>query len=145
MAKIETEGIAEIADQLKRMESRARPAMERMLKFAGEEVAKYTKQAAEKHRLKDTGKLIASIKPGPVQMFTDSGKVEVWPQGSATRGKRSGRRERNATIGFVQHYGRSYGKTKRAGTMFFDEGERNAETAVTQGMIDIWREEEDSV
>lgn len=145
MARVQTEGIMQLANQLKRMGAKARPAMEKMLKFAGEEVAKETKIAAEMHGLKDTGKLIASIKPGPIQTFSDSGIVEVWPQGSSTRGKRTGRRERNATIGFVQHYGRSYGKTKRAATGFFDEGERNAMPNVTRGMTDIWREEEDSV
>lgn len=144
MARIETEGIVELARELQRRGAIARPAAERMLKFAGEEVAKFTKVAAENHGLVDTGKMVQSIKSGPVQTYTDSGKVEVWPQGSATRGKKSGRRERNATIGFVQHYGRSYGRTKRAGTGFFDEGRTNSENAVYQGMMAIWREEEDN-
>lgn len=145
MATIKTEGITQLANEIKRRASKARPAMERMLKFAGEVVVKHTKIAAESHGLVDTGELKKSIKPGPIQLFSDAAKVEVWPQGSSVRGKRSRRRERNATIGFVQHYGRSYGKTKRAGTKFFDEGERNAASEVTQGMIDIWREEEDNI
>ena len=144
MARIETSGIKELANEIKRKGIKAQPTVRKMLEFAGPEMARHLKIAGEMHGLVDTGKMVKSIKPGPIELHTDSAKVDVWPQGSATRGKKRGRRERNATIGFVQHYGRSYGKTKRAGTGFFDEGSYDAEETIIEGMTAIWREEEDN-
>lgn len=139
MARVNTVGLTELARKLQEQGVNSRQTAMRMLEYAGNEVAKATRISAEMYGLRDTGKMIESIKPGEVQVFSDSAEVEVWPQGSRRRGKST---ERNALIGFLQHYGRSYGKTKRPGMAFFDDAVDLSAEAVTEGMAEIWREEE---
>ena len=119
MARINTVGLTELARELQQRENNTRPTVERMLNYAGEEIAKAVKINAEMYGLVDTGVLVKSIKPGNLEIHTDSASVEVWPQGSRKRGSIT---TRNALIGFVQHYGRSYGTKKRPGRPFFDDG-----------------------
>ena len=139
MARVNTTGLTELTRELQQRGADSRGTAKRMLQYAGEEIARATRLSAETHGLRDTGKMIESIKAGEVQVFSDSAEVEVWPQGSRRRGVGS---VRNALIGFVQHYGRSYGKTQRAGTRFFDEAVEISAEKVTEGMARIWREEE---
>ena len=117
MAKINTVGIEITAKRIDTISKESRSAAESALRKAGETAAEAIRANAERAKLRDTGKLIKSIRPGPVGLNTDGGKVEVWPQGSRRRGSKT---VRNALVGFVQHYGRSYGKKRRPATNFFE-------------------------
>ena len=139
MARVNTIGLTELAAELKKNADTSRDRVRKMMKYGAEIASDSIKLKAYKHKLYLSGEMIASIKPGPVEISTNSAKVDVWPQG---RRKYGNKRERNATVGFVQHYGRSYGKTKRAGTMFFDEGTEAAAGWITEGMAKIWHEGE---
>lgn len=135
MARVNTAGLTELANELKNNISGSRERVLEMMEFGAGLAADSIKQTAEEHGLRDSGKMIESIRPGPVQVYTDSASVDVWPQGTRKNGRK---RERNATVGFVQHYGRSYGKKKRPGTLFFDEGAQEAADMITEGMAEIW-------
>ena len=139
MARVNTVGLTELANELKNNISNSRERVLEMMEFGAELAADSIKQKAEEYALRDSGKMIESVRPGPVQVYTDSASVDVWPQGTRKNGRK---RERNATVGFVQHYGRSYGKKKRPGTMFFDEGAQEAADMITEGMAEIWHREE---
>lgn len=139
MARVNTVGVEEIEKMMLRRAGRTRPKVQKMLEYAGEEVAKATRVKAEEYGLRDTGKLIKSIKASPPEIHTDSGKVEVWPKGSRKNGRK---RKRNALVGFVIEQGRSYGNTKRKGIHFFEEATDDIMDSVQEGMADIWHEGE---
>lgn len=136
MARMRTTGLQVVAEDMASMSRNDREAALRGLENAAEQVAELIKESAERHKLRDTGQLIESIKPGPLVAYSDSATIDIWPQG--TRETRHGRKT-NAVVGFVQHYGRRYklserrrGKyspfsltkegdaTYRRGTYFFD-------------------------
>lgn len=142
MPRVNTVGLTELANDLKKEMGTSRERIEEMLEYGAEKIAENTQAAAEKHGLRRTGQMIKSIKPGPVQIFSDSVQVEIWPQGTRKNGKKRGR---NATVGFVQHYGRGYGSGRvRPGTHFFDEGEAAVADVVTEGMAKIWSKGENT-
>lgn len=139
MARINTVGLTELANQLKSDASNSKERIKKMMEIGAEKVADAVKNEAENQKLRKTGKLIQSIKPGPVELYSDSASVEIWPQGTRKNGRK---RERNAVVGFVQHYGRSYKHKARAGTFFFDKGTEAAEDVVINEMAEIWHDGE---
>lgn len=140
MARVNTFGMEEILKNIRENYDSTGDRVVKMLDAAADEVVKITKTEAESHGLRRTGKLINSIKHGDVKRYSDSAEVEVWPHGTRKNGRK---RERNATVGFVQHCGRQYKHTKRAGTLFFDASTSpgNAER-INEIMADIWHEGE---
>lgn len=139
MARVNTVGMTELANALEKEARTSRERIEKMLDKGAETITEATRAKAEAHGLRKTGQLIRSIKPGPVQIYSDSASVDIWPQGTRKNGKG---RERNAVVGFVQHYGRHYKKKYRPGTRFFDEAREEAADAVTKSMAEIWSKEE---
>lgn len=137
MARVNTVGLEELAKELAQRAVGDKDRVRKMLKTGAEIIIDETKLAAYKHSLYLTGEMIASISWGNMQINPDSAKVEIWPKGTRQNGRR---RERNAVVGFVQHYGRSYGRKKRAGTQFFDEGLENAAENASKKMADIWHD-----
>lgn len=130
MSRINTVGLTELLDDLKKEGNVPKEKIRQMLQEGAEKIAEGIKSAADSKGLRKTGKMIKSIKPGNLQLYSDSAQVEIWPQGNRPNGRK---RERNAVVGFVQHYGRSYRRRKRAGTLFFDEGEvKSIDAAVEQ-------------
>lgn len=140
MARVNTVGLTELAREIKKNADGSQKRIKEMLDVGAEIATEAIKRTAEEHGLRDTGKMIKSIAPGTPQIHTDSAAVDVWPQGTRKNGRKRGR---NATVGFVQHYGRSYGSKKRAGTLFFDEGSTtNAADEITDAMAEIWHKGE---
>lgn len=139
MARVNTVGLTELANEIARNVSTSRTRIREMMEFGADMATDSIKLKAEEHGLRNTGKMIKSIKPGTIQIYSDSASVDIWPQGTRKNGRG---RERNATVGFVQHYGRSYGKKKRPGTLFFDEGAADAADMITEGMSEIWHKGE---
>ena len=139
MARVNTVGLTELANELKKNADTSRERVREMMEFGAEIATDSIKKKADDHKLRKTGQMIKNIKPGPIEIHSDSASVDVWPQGTRKNGRK---RERNATVGFVQHYGRSYGKKKRPGTMFFDQGAADAADEITAGMAEIWHREE---
>lgn len=137
MATFKVEGLQELADEIAKRGQVSGDLMERMLRSAADIVTESVKNSVSSHGLIDTGALQRSIGPGTVTVYSDSGTVEVWPQGSATR---HGQTERNATVGFIQEYGRSYGKKRRAGVGFMAEGVDSSADRAVESMIAIWNE-----
>ena len=126
MARVNTLGLNEQLQGLNMLEGKIRPKIEQLLEEGAKITAESTKTAAEAHGLRRTGQMIDSISSGNERIDSDSASIEVWPKGSRRP------KGRNAEVGFIQHYGRSYGQTHRAGTGFFDEGFSASEDQVQQ-------------
>lgn len=139
MSRINTVGLTELANDLKKEGEIPKEKLRQMLQEGAEKIAEGIKSAADSKGLRKTGRMINSIKPGNLQLYSDSAQVEIWPQGTRPNGRK---RERNAVVGFVQHYGRSYGHRKRAGTLFFDEGEAKSIDAAVEQMASIFSDGE---
>ena len=141
VARVNTVGMSDVIKALQDRSGSTRERVEKALTEAAEIIAIATQDAARAHGLKDTNSMIDSIAPGPVRIFSDSAEVDVWPQG--TRETRRGRKT-NAVVGFVQHYGRTYkrtrkgGETVRKGTYFFDEAARDAADLAMDMIDEIW-------
>lgn len=125
MANVRTFGLTEEIQGLNLLAEDVRPTCERLVKEGADITVRATKTAAEKHGLRRTGQLVESIGYDRVEMHSDSARVEVYP-----KGKREKYGATNAMVGFVQDRGRSYGKTRRAGTGFFAEGQEASEDEV---------------
>lgn len=139
MARVNTVGLTELADELKKNGATSRERIREMMEYGAKLATESIQKTADEYGLRKSGQMIKHIKPGPIQIYTNAASVDVWPQGTRKNGKK---RERNATVGFVQHYGRSYGKKTRSGTMFFDKGSEKAADTITEGMAKIWHEGE---
>lgn len=139
MSRINTVGLTELANDLKKEGEIPKEKLRQMLQEGAEKIAEGIKSAADSKGLRKTGRMINSIKPGNLQLYSDSAQVEIWPQGTRPNGRK---RERNAVVGFVQHYGRSYRHRKRAGTLFFDEGEAKSIDAAVERMTSIFSDGE---
>lgn len=139
MARVNTFGLTELANELKKNANTSKERIKEMMEAGAEKIAETVKEEAGNQKLRNTGKMIESIKPGPIEIYSDSASVEIWPQGTRKNGRK---RERNAVVGFVQHYGRSYKHKTRAGTLFFDKGTEAVMDEVTDEMAEIWREGE---
>ena len=137
VARVNTFGMTNAMKELYKESHMTREKVQKALEKGAEIMAEQVKASAEMHGLRDSGHMIKSIAPGPVVMHSDSASVDIWPQG--TRETRRGRKT-NAVVGFVQHYGRSYGKNKRKGTFFFDEASRDAEAEVYDVIEEIWND-----
>lgn len=102
MAKIEMTGLEEIEKKLLRREQAAVRAVPKMVE-AGAKVVAEAQQAEARKVFKgkrSTGDLANSIKSDGVKGGATEKYAEVYPHGTNRRG------QRNATVGFVQEYGR---------------------------------------
>lgn len=135
MAVMHMLGVPEEIRRLNLLAEGARPTAERLLVEGAEIAARATQTAAAGHGLRRTGQLIASIGHGAPQMDSDGGRIEVYP-----KGQRAGSKTRNALVGFVQEYGRSYGRRARPGTGFFAEGREASAGEVQERWAAGWSE-----
>ena len=134
MGKITTIGADRIALKLETKGKAARKNVRRMLDAGAELMVNEARKNIIRYRLLKTGKLHASIGKLREHITDDSASIEIAPIGERTQGKQKPRTERNATIGFVQEHGRSYGKTKREGRPFFADAIASEEPKI----IDLW-------
>lgn len=134
MARFEVNGIEGLEDRLLKREAAATAAVPAMLK-AGAAVLVAAQQAEVESTFRGdraTGDLARSIKATSVKKKDSTQYVEVYPQGGNRRG------ERNATVGFVQQYGRS---NMPARPWFTSANEKAAEE-VQEAMRQAWEEQQ---
>lgn len=128
MARINTVNISRQVNLLEKKAKGNKNRVKKALEAAADIVAMETALSANTRGLVATGDMAGSIRRGSVEMHSNSAKVDIWPQGENRRGVR------NALVGFVQHYGRSYGAKKRPGQPFFDDA-FEASAGIVQNMI----------
>jgi len=119
MGKITIIGADRIALNLETKSKAARKNVRKMLDTGADLMINEARKNIIRYRLLDTGRLHGSISKARERITDDSASVEITPAGERTRGKKKTRADRNATIGFVQEHGRSYGKTQRTARPFF--------------------------
>ena len=115
MARFDTSGFDDIIELVTAMGEEGEAVGKRMLVAGAEEVRKAWKAAAEKHGLRDTGAMIASI--GYANEPSDVGGIrfiDIYPRGKDKKGVR------NAEKAFILHYGTSSAASlkKRSKTSF---------------------------
>lgn len=128
--RITTDGILEIADEWEKRGAEAQNIGREALMKGGQIAAEFLNLSAG--ATFRTGTLSSANKPQNLTIASDSGTIEVFPAGRNARGTSQ------ATVGFVQEHGRSYGKKRRAPTGWFSTGARNAEGPVTEAMAAVW-------
>ena len=121
-------------------EKRVPGAMVAAINAAAEVYEDATRESISANDLIGTGALYASILRGKVYRDGDGVGIKIWPQGTRTDGKHR-RGERNAVIGYIQDYGRSYGKRRRAGKHFMEDSAEKAEAPA----LDAMRKELDAI
>lgn len=128
--RITTDGILEIADEWEKRGAEAQNIGREALMKGGQVAAEFLNASAG--ATFRTGTLHMANKPQNLTLNSDSGTIEVFPTGKSQSGARQ------ATVGFVQEHGRSYGKKRRAPTGWFSTGAQNAEGPVTEAMAAVW-------
>lgn len=130
MAKFEVSGIEGFADKVLKREAATTQAIPKMLN-AGAEVLVKVQRAEVESTFKGnrvTGDLAKSIKKTSVKTTDEGQRIEVYPQGKNRRG------ESNATVGFVQQYGRS----NMPARPWFTSSNEKAAPEVQQAMREEW-------
>jgi HK97 gp10 family phage protein len=129
MGRFTTTGIDDIMKKLVYLGDAAEAVGDEMLLAGAEEVKKAWKKSAERHKLRDTGDMIASIgyarKPksvGGVRV------IDIYPQGKNRRGVR------NAEVAAVTHYGTS----KFPATHWVDEADAEAGPKAQEAMEQVY-------
>ena len=101
MARIETTGFEEIEKQFLRRAEKAVKAVPRMLKRGAEVLAEAQRREIDQMDIVDKGELMRSVKPTKVKQKEESSYIDVYPQGTDSKGVR------NAEKGFIAQYGKS--------------------------------------
>ncbi|MBO5218411.1 MAG: HK97 gp10 family phage protein [Clostridia bacterium] len=142
MARVNTFGIKENVKDLDFQGKNMKKQTRKMLHAGAEIVVEKTKQAAVGFGLKRSGQLRDSIDYGRMRSTYDGAEIDIYPQGTReVKSKKGAGTERNAVVGFVQHYGRRYGKRKytvRAGRPFFDRGFENSSEEIDKKWEEMW-------
>lgn len=142
MARVNTFGIKENVKDLDFQGKNMKEQTRKMLRAGAEIVVSETKRSIAANGLIKTGQLYKSIDYGSVRNNQDGAEIDIYPKGEhVNKGKKREYVERNAVIGFVQHYGRRYGKRKytvRAGRPFFDRGFEHSEEAIEKKWEEMW-------
>lgn len=143
MARVNTFGIGENIKDLDFQSKNMKKQTKMMLRAGAEIVVEKTKQAAVGFGLERTGQLKDSIEYGSTRSTSDGAEIDIYPKGEHINEGKRGQSfvERNAVIGFVQNYGRRYGKRKytvRAGRPFFDRGFEDSAEEVGKKWEEMW-------
>lgn len=101
MARIETTGFEEIEKQFLHRAEKAVKAVPRMLKRGAEVLAEAQRREIDQMDIVDKGELMRSVKPTKVKQKEESSYIDVYPQGTDSKGVR------NAEKGFIAQYGKS--------------------------------------
>lgn len=101
MAKFETAGFEEIEKQFLRRAENAVKAVPRMLQKGAQVLAEAQRREIEQMDIVDKGELMRSVKPTKVKQKDECSYIDVYPQGTDSKGVR------NAEKGFIAQYGKS--------------------------------------
>lgn len=129
MAQIDTTGLQELLNDMRRMGEASGPVARAMTAAAAEEISASWRQTAEAYGLRDTGAMIESVGwPEGVQALGDIFAADIYPQGRDARGVR------NAEKAFIQHYGSS----RIRPTYWVDQADKAAADPVQRRLEEIW-------
>lgn len=127
MARIETIGLDELVNQMRRMGQDEGPVVDEMLDAAAEIVRESWRDSGQAHGHVDTGAMLASVdftvKGGARALYRD-----IYPQGSDAKGVS------NAEKAFILHYG----KHNIPGSYWVDEAEMKAGPEAIGACQAIW-------
>ena len=115
------EEIAKIPDVVK----------DEMLLASADVVADAQRKKAEAYGLRDTGMMIASIKPGKPGPSADGRKINVAPTGSRPNGRKT---KRNAEIAYIAEYGR----TRQAARPFIRDANEQCAGEATESAAKVY-------
>ena len=125
MARVETSGIDEVIEDLKKLGELTGDGADRILLAGAEEVSKARKKAAEMHGHRVTGAMINNIGyPKTPKTVNGVRQIEVYSKGKDKKGVRNAEKE------FVLHYGTS----SKPGTHWIDDAEKKAEAPAKAAM-----------
>lgn len=114
--------------ELSALERSAPDIVDACVEAGAEEVVTAWKEAIERNGHVRTGEMLRSVGIKPAKKSQDRTAVDIYPLGKDSRGVR------NAEKAYINHYGTS----KKRGSHFVDEAERNAEEPATQAMIEAF-------
>lgn len=137
MAKFEVSGFEEFEKKLLRREKAVVEAAPEMVKAGAEVLEKFQRTEIETMFKSDrtTGDLAASIASTDVASTETETYCHVYPQGKNRRG------QRNATVGFVLHYGRT-GRGEIAPSRWLTAANEKASDQVNAAMRKVWRDKQ---
>ena len=147
MARISTIGADRLALRLETQSQQGRKKARQMMYAGSDILMDNLRSKIRLHGVHDTGELLDSVARTGLRVDPDSVKIDVTFTGERTRnGKRTGKSTttRNAAIGFIQQYGRSYGKKKRtrkAGRPYFTEAVQTAKPEIIQKWTEMMHDE----
>ena len=130
MAKFDFKGLEDIEKRLLRREASTAKAVQEMVKAGADVIAKVQQDTVRTmfKGKRSFGDLANSIKKTRVNSQPSRTYADVYPHGKNRRG------ERNATVGFVQQYGRS----NMAANPWMTEANAKAADEAQKAMLDAW-------
>lgn len=142
MARISTIGADRVALKLETQSTQGKLKARSMMYEGADIFMEYLRNEILMYDLNATGELYRSIKRTNYRADVDSVHIDITFSGERARtGKRSGKTTvtRNAAIGFIQQYGRKYGRRKitmRSGRPYFTDAVKYSKPEI----IEKWTE-----
>jgi len=131
VARFDTSGLDDVLAEMKELGQLTGEVADTMLMAGAEIVAQCWKEAAERHRHRLTGDMIASIGyPRQPSQAGDVRMIDIYPQGRDSTGTR------NAEKAFILHYGTS----KIPGSHWIDDADALAGPRVEAKWREIWND-----
>ena len=125
MAKMEYSGFELVDAQLAKLD---RGTVKRIVMAGAEALVEATKDTiASRHHIA-TGEMMANVRPGQYHETLDGGWIEVYPQGTDSRGVS------NAQKAFVINYGYGGRRTAKTGDKFLTGQKKRLEMSAIEAM-----------
>lgn len=133
MARFDVSGLDEAVKWMERMGELTGDMADAMLKAGAEEVREAWREAAERHRHRDTGAMIESIGYARKPKTVDGVRtLDIYPRGKDHKGVR------NAEKAFILHYGRNLNNGKRNASYWVDDADRTSDRTVVPAMLEVF-------
>lgn len=127
MAQMNTSGLDELVNQMRRLGQDTGPVTEEMLDTAAGIIRDQWKETAKSYGHVNTGAMVESV-DFPVKGNARAMYRDIYPQGKDAKGVR------NAEKAFILHYG----KHNMPGTYWVDDAETKAGPEAVAACQDIW-------
>lgn len=129
MARFDVTGLEEVLKEMARMDQLTGRVADAMLMAAAGVVREEWQKAIRQYGHVDTGSMLDAVGyPRKPATAGDVRTIDIYPQGTDSRGVR------NAEKAFIAHYGRIH----QVGTGFVDVADRNSAEPVYEAMTAIW-------
>ena len=127
MASMDTSGLDELVNQMRRLGQDVGPVADEMLNTAAGIIQDQWKATAKRYGHVDTGAMVDSV-DSPVKGNARAMYRDIYPQGTDAKGVR------NAEKAFILHYG----KHNMPGTYWVDDAEDKAVPEAIAACQEIW-------